>query len=78
MKQQWRLGFGAWKLIKSLDVARYVTKYLSKSVEARVRASQRYGMETEDLDVLLQGSILNQDLQTITSFKDELGGLGWL
>jgi len=73
MKQQWRLGFGAWKLIKSLDVARYVTKYLSKSVEARVRASQRYGMETEDLDVLLQGSILNQDLQTITSFKDELG-----
>lgn len=42
---QWRSGFSSHKLVKdeNLRVAAYVAKYLSKSNEARVRASIGYG-----------------------------------
>lgn len=42
LQKQWPYGFTT---VKVCDVAtsHYVTKYLTKSVRARVRASQRYG-----------------------------------
>lgn len=44
MKSQWKLGFSSFKLVDdNRKAAHYVAKYLSKSVLARVRASQRYG-----------------------------------
>lgn len=43
--ETWRLGFAHAKLVEGSASARYVTKYLTKSVLARVRASQHYGQE---------------------------------
>lgn len=43
LKGSWSLGFDSYKLVKGSQAAGYVTKYLSKSIEARVRASSRYG-----------------------------------
>lgn len=39
----WRMGFTKFNLVTSDEAAFYVSKYLSKSLCARVRASQRYG-----------------------------------
>lgn len=47
LTDQWRLGFTMWKLVHDEYAARYVTKYLSKSAIARVRASVRYGANNE-------------------------------
>lgn len=47
----WPWGFGQWRLVDSADqirAARYVAKYLSKSSEARVRASLQYGRWGEE------------------------------
>lgn len=43
----WKLGFSHFKLVASTDtrVVYYVTKYLAKSINARVRASLGYGAE---------------------------------
>lgn len=41
--EQWPLGFSKWKLVQSVAGATYVSKYLSKSLIARVRASEAYG-----------------------------------
>lgn len=46
LTETWRLGFSHAKLVEGAAAARYVTKYLVKSVLARVRASQRYGSNT--------------------------------
>lgn len=45
LKAQWPHGFIDAKLVEPSDTraAAYVSKYLSKSVLARVRASERYG-----------------------------------
>lgn len=43
LSDQWRLGFSKFKLIDDPKAATYVTKYLSKSSLARVRASLNYG-----------------------------------
>lgn len=40
---QWRLGFSHVKLVKDAKTSYYVTKYISKSLKARVRASINYG-----------------------------------
>lgn len=47
LQRQWLLGFSAWKLVADKRQATYVTKYLSKSNLARVRASLRYGEQPE-------------------------------
>lgn len=39
----WRYGFSKWKLVTDPSEVGYVTKYLTKSALARVRASERYG-----------------------------------
>lgn len=44
LRKQWKLGFSQFKLVDGdSKTAWYVTKYLTKSVLARVRASQYYG-----------------------------------
>ena len=43
LKGSWRLGFDSYRLVSDARAAGYVTKYLAKSIEARVRASSRYG-----------------------------------
>lgn len=40
---QWHLGFTKFNLVKDVAATNYVTKYLTKSADARVRASLRYG-----------------------------------
>lgn len=40
---QWPHGFTQYRLVRGLAGANYVSKYLSKSAAARVRASQAYG-----------------------------------
>lgn len=42
----WREGFSNYKLVVEPKQATYLCKYLSKSLLARVRASQRYGCES--------------------------------
>lgn len=45
LSSAWRLGHSRFNLVKpGTASAHYVTKYLSKSAEARVRASVRYGL----------------------------------
>lgn len=41
----WKLGFTKFKVVSDVRTAWYVTKYLSKSALARVRASLTYGQE---------------------------------
>ena len=43
LRTQWTWGFSKFNLVRDAKAAAYVTKYLSKSVLARVRASLRYG-----------------------------------
>lgn len=43
LADEWPLGFSKWRLVKDEAEARYVPKYLSKSLLARVRASAKYG-----------------------------------
>lgn len=44
LKDAWWIGHAAFKLVKDDTSASYVTKYLMKQTEARVRASLRYGL----------------------------------
>lgn len=43
---QWRVGFSQWKLVTEDRQVSYVTKYLAKSMQARVRASIDYQSTT--------------------------------
>jgi len=45
LRRQWTLGFSKFNLVDEKDprAAHYVCKYLSKTAEARVRASLQYG-----------------------------------
>jgi len=47
VRTQWELGFTKVKLCFDANSAVYLCKYLSKSLEVRVRASQRYGLEED-------------------------------
>lgn len=46
---QWKLGYTKFKLCEGLQTAWYVAKYLAKAVDNRVRASLRYGHDTDAL-----------------------------
>lgn len=71
LSQQWGLGFTKWNLVKSLSQATYLTKYLSKSTAARVRASVGYGRTSLDLaqpmDIGRDLQMSNADPQTLSS-----------
>lgn len=43
LQGQWLAGFSNWKLVHDEKAAAYVTKYLSKSALAKIRASSHYG-----------------------------------
>lgn len=45
LEAQWKHGFSHWRLVDSADpkATGYACKYLNKSAQTRVRASQRYG-----------------------------------
>lgn len=45
----WKLGFAHAKLVEGPEAALYVTKYLAKSMLARVRASTQYGQQQPSL-----------------------------
>lgn len=44
LSSHWVIGFSNWKLVEDPRAASYVTKYLTKSAMARVRASRGYGI----------------------------------
>lgn len=45
LERQWNWGFSSWKLLDQFNVTgvRYACKYLTKSVQTRIRASRKYG-----------------------------------
>lgn len=43
IEREWPFGFSKSKLVQDLGAGQYVTKYLTKSANARVRASIKYG-----------------------------------
>lgn len=49
LTEQWRVGFSNWKLVGDPLHAGYVTKYLAKSMNARVRASIDYNSTSLDI-----------------------------
>lgn len=61
LKDAWWIGHAAFKLVKDDAAASYVTKYLTKSSEARVRASLRYGSlnDRTPLGIVLMKSSVN-------------------
>lgn len=72
LKQQWRVGFSHWKLVKDPRAAGYVTKYLAKSSLARVRASLDYG--TTSSDIVLKERETPRPPQQPTCFGTDLEG----
>lgn len=61
LSEQWRVGFSNWKLVTTKAAAGYVTKYLSKAIMARVRASIAYGNNTSSDIGLLKKSVKTND-----------------
>lgn len=57
LQEQWRLGFTQFKLVQDDRAAAYVTKYLTKSVQARVRASLHYGKDALSIDAIATGVV---------------------
>lgn len=55
LQGQWKHGFSTVKLCDT-EASSYVTKYLSKSMLARVRASLRYGQRSDNIAMTPQGS----------------------
>ncbi len=53
LADQWLSGFSQWKLVQGPGAANYVTKYLTKSVRAQIRASTGYGDTSSDIPTLL-------------------------
>lgn len=47
LEREWKFGYSKFKLVRDISSARYVAKYLSKSADARIRASIGYGKEVE-------------------------------
>lgn len=60
LKSQWLLGFSSWKLCDHRS-ASYVCKYLSKSLRARVRASQAYGECPNALSLVRFPDVINKN-----------------
>lgn len=58
LRSQWKWGFVRIKLVSDDGrmAARYVTKYLSKSQEGRVRPSLRYGREERSRELIKRPS----------------------
>jgi hypothetical protein len=53
LAEKWIAGFSQWKLVDGPAAAHYVTKYLTKSVRAQIRASIGYGQTSLDIPTKL-------------------------
>jgi hypothetical protein len=81
LAEKWQAGFSSWKLAEGPAAAHYVTKYLTKSLRARIRASEGYGTSSPDLDhkslavmkVLPQGNVDPYEGVSETSVQQLLG-----
>lgn len=66
LEDNWTLGFSKFKLLDDERTATYVTKYLGKSNDGRVRASLRYGRaapENTSSDIASEASVLSSYLE---------------
>lgn len=69
LSEQWRVGFSQWKLVRTPTAAGYATKYLSKSAQARVRASKRYGhTTTSDIEIIQDDFVTPSDFHAAAPF----------
>lgn len=57
LSKQWRVGFEKWRLVTEPSEAVYLTKYLSKTAAARVRASRGYGRRDVLNDIAAEGGV---------------------
>lgn len=57
LSNRWTSGFSVCKLVKDEKAIRYVTKYLSKAMHGRVRASLRYGETQLDREMNTSAAI---------------------
>lgn len=67
LRSQWKLGFTRFQFASGSHEATYMTKYLSKSMLYKVRASYRYGLAEGDVESeLLEGTseVVRPDLQS--------------
>lgn len=84
LREQWKLGFVKFTVVKEPSrAAHYVSKYLSKCAEARVRASLHFGYKSETItssDIEPKKSQKDFEVtcktsgQTTTTHNDDKGG----
>lgn len=66
LSSQWQAGFSKWKVCdRNPASARYVTKYLTKAISSRCRASQFYGL------YLPEERVNEMKVEGITNSKEE-------
>lgn len=77
LSKQWGLGFEKWRLVEEPKQAVYLTKYLSKTAAARVRASRGYGRRDVLNDIAAVGGVAQRlprgTLLTTGAIKEETG-----
>lgn len=56
LRTQWTFGFTTMEFARDERAVAYVCKYISKAMDARVRASQAYGLQSVETD---QGEFMN-------------------
>ena len=67
LRDQWHVGFSRFKLVNQetresiVKSGRYVSKYLSKSIRARVRASNAYGIDALTAECLILDNVKTHD-----------------
>lgn len=81
LESQWREGFSHWRVAprEDLRAATYVTKYLTKSEGARVRASRNYGrglLLAKDAKAPVRASALSVDKAREAMTRDGDGSEG--
>lgn len=64
---QWRVGFSQWKLVPEPNHVGYVTKYLAKSMLARVRASIDYGQTSLDIAPKVRETLTGNNITTVVT-----------
>lgn len=79
LSTKWTLGFERWRLSDPQNPrsAAYLCKYLSKSLQARVRASQGYGVATSELHTYVIAQLRKVGRDPIfegSGLKDEIEG----
>ena len=76
LEEQWNLGFSRHVLVRDARGVSYVTKYLTKSSAARVRASLRFGQRPDPLGDRPEGE--KADPRKKKTYAPKAPALGWL